>query len=196
MNERSPQRLGCLIVDEHPVVREGLRQVLRPIEELAIVGEAAGREAATDLARRLQPTLVLIGLPGEIGRETGRAVRLVSPRSVVVSFPPAGEEPDPAADGSVVRGSERGAILAVVRRALDGADRRSLHRSRAERSVSPREREVLELLAEGLSNRQISDRLVVSLETIKTHVRNILAKLGAESRAQAVATGLRDGLIR
>jgi DNA-binding NarL/FixJ family response regulator len=196
LNERSPQRLGCLIVDEHPVVREGLRQVLRSIEELIIAGEAATPEAATDLARRLQPTLVLIGLPGEVGRETGRAVRLASSRSVIVSFPPTGEEPDPAAHGSVARAAERGAILAVIRRALDAADRRSSRRTRAERSISPREREVLELLAEGLSNRQISDRLVVSLETIKTHVRNILAKLGAESRAQAVATGLRDGLIR
>ena len=197
MNERPPQRLGCLLVDEHPVVREGLRQILLSIEGLPVSGEASTRETATEFARQLQPAIAIVGMGGQSGRETGRDIRSASPKTFIVSFPSDSGDGDADADAVVSRSAPRSTILGVITEALGVADVEPLRRrERVERSISPREREVLELLAEGLSNRQISDRLVVSLETIKTHVRNILGKLGSDSRAHAVATGLRQGLIR
>ena len=113
---------------------------------------------------------------------------------------------DAGAQGFVLKDSDSGALVAAIRQVMDGepyvdpASRRTScasSRSRAAPGIlSAREREILQMLADGCSNREVSERLVVSVETVKTHVKHILAKLGAEHRTQAVAIGIRQSLIR
>jgi DNA-binding NarL/FixJ family response regulator len=198
LNERPSHRIGCLLVDEHPVVRGGLRRMLEESGIFEVDGEASSLDRAVDLARRTRPALAILGLCGQAAGATLQALRDASPRTIVMSFLAAGEPPPAGVDGVISRSGDARTILRALRVAARVGETTvsSSAQEAGRRVVSPREREVLELLADGLSNRQISDRLVVSLETIKTHVRNILTKLGAASRAEAVAVAIRQGIIR
>jgi NarL family two-component system response regulator LiaR len=205
--------IRILIVDDHCVVRQGLRMFLRRDPELKVVGEAADGAEALHLACQLKPDVVLMDLlmPLMDGIEAIAAIRRESPYTEVVALTSILD------DASVVGAIRAGAIgyllkdtkAAELRRAIKAAaagqvqlsppvTARLLQEVRTPGSPEPlteREADVLRLLAQGQSNKQIARSLQIGEETVKTHVSNILAKLGVQSRTQAALYAVRTGLI-
>ncbi len=211
---REARSVGCLVVDDHAIVREGLRRVLSQLGDMVVVGEAASGEAAIEMVPLRRPDVVLMDarMPGMGGVAAARAIAATHPGVRVVMFTAHAEQDllwealDAGAQGFVLKDSDSAALVAAVRQVMDGEPYvdprlapdflRQLARPRSAGVLSAREREILQMLADGCSNREVSERLVVSVETVKTHVKHILAKLGAEHRTQAVAIGLRQSIIR
>jgi DNA-binding NarL/FixJ family response regulator len=211
---RKGRPISCLVVDDHAIVREGLRRVLSQLGDLVVVGEAASGEAALELLSLCRPEVVLMDarMPGIGGVAAARAIATEHPGVRVVMFTAHAEQDllwealDAGAQGFVLKDSDSGALVAAIRQVMGGEPYvdprlapdflRQLAKPRNAGILSAREREILQMLADGCSNREVSERLVVSVETVKTHVKHILAKLGAERRTQAVAIGIRQSLIR
>lgn len=208
-----PRRISLLIADDHAIVREGLRRVLSQAEDMVVVGEAPSGEAAIELVERRRPELVLMDarMPGMGGVVASQRIRADNPDVRVVMFTAHAEQDllwealDAGAQGFVLKDSESEVLLTAIRQVMTGepyVDQRLapgfLHqfaKPRANSILSPREREILQMLADGCSNREVAERLVVSVETVKTHVKHILSKLQADHRTQAVAIGIRQALI-
>jgi DNA-binding NarL/FixJ family response regulator len=209
--------IGVLVVDDHPIVRQGLRSFLATREGIDVVGEAADAAAAVQAAERLQPDVVLLDLvmPGGGSIDAIREMRaLDAPPSVLVLTSFAGDDQVLPA----VRAGASGYLLKDIAPPDLDAAIRTVYRggvvfdpqvagtvmgevtgNRAPRGLdelTPREREVLVLLGEGLSNRELAATLVVSEKTVKTHVSAILAKLGVTDRTQAALLAVRHGLSR
>jgi DNA-binding NarL/FixJ family response regulator len=208
------RRISCLVADDHAIVREGLRRVLSPLDDMVVVGEASSGEAALELVARRRPEVVLMDarMPGMGGVvAAGRIVR-EHPEVRVIMFTAHSEQDllwealDAGAQGFVLKDSESSALVGAIRQVVGGDPYvdprlapdflRQLAKPRAGGVLTERERQVLQMLADGHSNRQVSQSLVLSVETVKTHVKHILAKLEAEHRTQAVAIGIRQALIR
>jgi NarL family two-component system response regulator LiaR len=223
------QTIRVLIVDDHAVVRQGLRTFLELQDDPAalaieVVGDAADGAQAVDQARRLQPDVVLLDLvmPVMGGIEAIPRILENSPRSRVIILTSFGEEDKllPAiragAQGYLLKDIPPNELVQAVRAAHLGKVQlhpeiaRTLMAAVATREPAPpaatsqapappddlteREFEVLNLIAAGLNNRQIADKLVISEKTVKTHVSSILGKLHVEDRTQAAVYALRHGL--
>ncbi|HEY8324240.1 MAG: response regulator [Ktedonobacterales bacterium] len=206
------------LVDDHAVVRRGLRVYLESFDDLSIVGEAAsGEEALRQLDLWLPDVLVVdLLMPGGIdGIETTRQARALSPHTQVVVLTSATEDEravaalragaigyvrkdaDPQTLLDAIRAAARGRTLldASVAGALLQELTREQARQRADAALTEREQEVLRELARGRTNHEIAEALVVSDETVKTHVGNILSKLQLAHRTQAIIYALKRGLI-
>jgi len=208
MNEAKP--IGILLIDDHPVVREGLVALLERSAHMRVVGQAATGEEGVEACRRLEPdvTLVDLKLPGISGVETIRRLRTEFPAARVVVLTTYDGDED------IYRALEAGAA-AYLLKSMSGDELaeaiRTVHRGGrsipprvalrlAERvSASPltdREREVLQLVTYGRSNGEIAEVLGLTHGTVKGYVHNIFLKLGVADRVQAVTTALRRGLVR
>lgn len=210
--------IRVFLVDDHGIVRRGMCAYLSLIDDIHVVGEAANGREALDRIAVLEPTgqlpdVVLMDLlmPVMDGVEATRALKERFPAVEVVAVTSFVEEAkvraalEAGASGYVLKDAEAdelaGAIRAAVRGEmhLDAAVTRQLTAAlRAPRvgavTLTPREREVLTLIANGRSNRQIATALVVSERTARTHVSNILAKLGVASRTQAALWAVQEGI--
>ncbi len=209
-----------LLADDQAMVRSGLRIILE-LADIEVVGEAADGAEALALAREHRPDVVLmdVRMPGVDGIEaTRRIVAADLPCRVLIltTFDLDQHVYDAltaGAAGFLLKDASADQLLAAVRRTAAGEtpmapqvlarmiDRFLERRPAAEEPtalqvLSPREREVLELMARGLSNAEIADHLVVSTATVKTHVRSILAKLDARDRVQAILIAHRNGVVR
>jgi DNA-binding NarL/FixJ family response regulator len=207
------------VVDDHAVVRRGLRGYLEVVEDLEVVGEAAdGQEALEGIAALVAagrpPDVVLMDLllPGMDGVAATAALRQRHPGIEVVAMTSSTQAAmvhgalQAGAAGYLLKDAEADEVAAAIRAAcrgevhLDAAIAKQLTRSLVTpepgtvNSLTDREREVLVLVAQGLSNRQIADALVVSERTARTHVSNILGKLGVASRTQAALLAVREGI--
>ncbi len=207
----TPIRL--LLADDHPVVRAGLRAVLESEPDIIVVDDVASAEAAIERAQAADIDVVLMDLQFGTGLDgisaTGQiASRAAAPRVVVLTTYDTEADiiaaVEAGAAGYLLKDAPPEELVAAVRAAAAGQSAlapaitgRLMARLRAPTaSLSAREGEVLTLVADGLSNEQIAQRLFVSQATIKSHLVHIFAKLDADSRTAAVATAVDRGLIR
>ena len=214
----SPTRL--LIADDHALFREGLRLLLEQTEEFTVVGEAANGLEAVEQTARLQPDVVVldISMPAVDGLEAARRIRAHSP--VPILFLTVHDTDNyffealqAGASGYVLKdavGADLITALEVVCRGgvyLSPSVSKRLvedYLQRVEKgeehetydTLTNRERDVLQLIAQGLTNREIADRLVLSVNTIQTHRLHIMEKLDLHNRAQLVQYAVRMGLLK
>lgn len=203
----SPIRI--LIVDDHPIMRFGIAALINASKEMVAVGQAGSGEEAVEQHGALQPdiTLMDLRLPGISGVETIRRIRLRAPQArFIVLTTYEGDEDihqamEAGASGYLVKGLPQEMLVAAVRRVHGGGRyfpppvSRALAARTHDSSLSPRERQVLELVAKGRSNREIASALGITEATVKCHVSVILSRLNAADRTQAVMTALQRGLI-
>jgi DNA-binding NarL/FixJ family response regulator len=207
------RRITVLLVDDHQLIREGLRRAFDRAGDLEVVGEAGSVGEATEALRTLNPDVLVtdISLPDGDGVALAQRARASVPDlGIVVLTMHAGDEKlfaalDAGASAFVGKDSPAEEVVAAARHAaasprtftardLSEALQRRMHAPAGPR-LSPREREVLDLLVDGLVISQIARRLYISESTAKTHVANIYDKLGAGNRAQAVMAAVRLGLV-
>ena len=200
------------IVDDHPIVTDGVVANLSAAAEIAVVATGTSADDATEIARRHAPDVLILDLElgGKSGLDAIPGVKAASPPTRVVIFSAyAGEERvatafERGADSYVLKGTPSDELVAVVRAVAAGGTlippeiaaqlSRAVRQPRRDR-LTERERETLALLAEGLSNRAIAERLGITERTVKFHVAQILARLGASNRAQAVAIAKARGIV-
>ncbi|MEE1778219.1 response regulator transcription factor [Streptomyces sp. NPDC052071] len=207
--------ITLLVVDDHPVVRDGLRGMFASAPGFEVLGEAADGVTAVELTARLDPDVVLMDLrmPGGGGVAAIAELIRLGARSRVLVLTTYDTESDtlPAieagATGYLLKDAPREELLTAVRAAADGRTvlspavaSRLVSRVRtpaapAREPLSVREREVLRLVARGTSNREIAAELFISEATVKTHLTHVFAKLGAKDRAAAVATAYERGIL-
>jgi len=205
-----PAEITCLIVDDHEVVREGLRLSLSRAPHIRVIGEASDGASAVSLAERRLPDVVImdVRMPGMDGLEATKEISLKAPSVAVLIFTAYSER------SLLTRGLESGAKGYILKEAPHDTLLRAIEKvANGEGFIDPalmpsflpgkdqgdmltgREREILQLLADGMSNADVAGRLFISQETVKSHVRHILAKLEADTRTHAVAIALREAII-
>jgi NarL family two-component system response regulator LiaR len=205
--------IRILIADDHSVVRQGLRMFLGLDSELEVVGEAANGAEALRMARQLRPDVVLMDLlmPVMDGIAATAAIRGELPDTEVLALTSVLEDASvvgavrAGAIGYLLKDTQADALCLAIKAAAAGqvqltpkAAARLMQAVSAPESpeeLTERETEVLRLLAQGQSNKQIARNLQIGEKTVKTHVSNILSKLGVQSRTQATLYAIRIGLV-
>lgn len=208
--------MRVLIVDDHPVTRDGLRSALSTSDEIEIVGEATNGPDAVKAAKDLDPDIVFmdVRMPGMNGIEATKAIREHDPNAKVILFT---VEESQASVGDAIRAGvsgyllkdssayelihaakrarEGGAVIAPVltRKFMEEVD--ILREPHEDVPLSPREKQILQRVANGATTKEVAHDLHISPHTVKTHLERIYEKLGANDRAEAVAIAMRRGLV-
>ena len=211
----SPPSLRILIADDHMVVREGLRAILEAAPDLVPVGEATDGAEAVRLAGELSPDVVLMDLrmPGVDGIEAIRRIKARYPQIEIVILTTYDDDEyivrglRAGARGYLLKDAGRQALFEAIRAAARGEsllpsaviEKVVAHLAEPKPvesgTLSEREQQVLALVAQGATNKEIAARLHIAERTVKAHVTGIFNKLGVNSRAEAVAVALRAGLV-
>ena len=208
------ERIRVVIVDDHEMVRSGLATFLRVVRDLELVGAAASGDEAVRLCERLQPDVVLMDMvmPGLDGVAATQAVRARCPGTRIIALTSFPEEDlvqralQAGATSYLLKNVGAAELAAAIRGAHAGKPtlapeaaqaliQRATRPAPPGHDLSAREREVLALMKQGLSNRAIAERLIISSSTADFHVSNILGKLGVASRTEAVALAVQHHLV-
>ncbi len=208
--------IRILIVDDHPVTREGLHSALDLAEEVEVVGEAANGEEAVEAVRALTPDVVFmdVRMPGMGGIEATKVIRGVSPDTRVILFTidesraAISDAIQAGVSGYLLKDASVDELVNAARLALEGKAviHPQLTRAFIEEvqvadkrpdtaPLSKREKEILQKVAYGATTKEVASDLGISPHTVKTHLERIFEKLGANDRAQAVAIAIRSGLV-
>jgi len=202
--------ITVLLADDHEVVREGLRLALLRSPHIRVVGEAPDGATAVSLAERRRPDVIVMDLrmPEMDGIEATEEIMRRVPESKVLIFTAYSEKAllqrglESGARGYILKEAPHETLLRAIEKIaagetfVDPALMSALTQTRDGTDVlTAREREILQLLADGMSNADVAAQLFISQETVKSHVRHILTKLEADTRTQAVAIALRDAMI-
>jgi two-component system NarL family response regulator len=211
------KKIKVLVVDDHRLVREGLASLLRIHPEVEVVGEAADGDEAVSKARALEPEVILmdISMPGMNGITATGIIKKEKPEIKVIMLTMLDQEGyvyeavKAGATGYMLKNTGLEDLVKGIKEVLKGGA--TLHpdaqaqllkeyvflarRSSDSYGLSDREIEVLQLLADGMSNKEIASKLFISTQTVKTHIAHIFEKLGVSDRTEAVASALRRGLV-
>jgi two-component system, NarL family, response regulator LiaR len=213
-NEGRSTRIRVVIVDDHELVRSGLESTLLLFDDIELVAQAGSGEAAVRACEEAQPDVVLMDLvmPGMSGTEATREILTRCPAARVLALTSFSDE-------ELVEGALRAGAIGYLTKNISGAQLATAIRGASAgvptlapeaaavlihavatpdvlgKDLTPRERQVLALVAEGLNNSEIADRLVISLSTAKRHVSSVIAKLGASSRTEAATMAVRHHIV-
>lgn len=217
------ERIRVLLADDHTLFREGLAGVIAAQPDFEVVGEASDGLEALIKARELVPDLILmdIGMPGCDGLEATRRIKRELPAITIVMLTVRDEDEKlfeaikQGAQGYLLKTISSRTMLELLRGAIRGEaaitpalagrileEFRRLHQAQADESepedilLTSREQEVLGLVTHGATDKEIAERLNISLSTVKSHMRNILAKLHVNSRHEAARVARQSGLLR
>jgi two-component system, NarL family, response regulator LiaR len=214
MTQQNTGQITVLIVDDHAVVRQGLRLLLDAQPGISVVGEAADGLMAIQMTRQLEPTVILMDLlmPGMNGIDTMHRLQELKLESKVLVLSSSLEDQlvkqalQAGAHGYVLKASRAMELVQAIERvaqgisALDPAAAQVLmHQVQTHdplETLTTREREVFDVMARGMNNAEIADHLIVSEATVRTHIANILDKLALRDRTQVTIYALKRGLIR
>lgn len=212
-------KIRLLIADDHAVVRGGLRLLLDSQSDMEVVGEAQDGETTLSEAKRLRPDIVLmdIAMPGMNGLEATKAIKQVSPEVEVLALSMYADDRyffqmlRAGASGYMIKGAEPAELLTAIRTVAQhqpyiypGLVQKLLRHYQEQATsgegdlekLSPREIEILKLIAEGLTGRQVGEKLFLSPHTVERHRANIMEKLGLHNKTQLVKFAIEMGLTR
>ena len=208
--------MRILIVDDHPVTRDGLRTALSASPDVEVVGEASTGEQALDMIPKLTPDVIFmdVRMPGMGGIEATRAIREVVPEAKVVLFTvdesraAIAEAIQAGVSGYLLKDSSAEELVNAARLAMEGKavihpkltrafieEVQSVDKRGQEAALSKRETQILQKVAYGATTKEVAEELGISPHTVKTHLERVFEKLGASDRAQAVAIAIRKGLV-
>jgi len=204
--------IRVLLVDDHPLFRQGVQEALSQGEEVVVVGEATNGKEAVEKARQLQPDVVLMDLLMPIlgGLEATAVLHKEMPQLAILILTVSEKEKDLAqalkfgARGYLLKNADPQELLEAIQRVARGevsispvmaAKLLAEFPREEEPRLTEREGEVLKLVAQGATNREIAEQLFITENTVKVHLRNILEKLHLKNRAEAAAYAVRTGLV-
>jgi len=208
--------ISVLIVDDHPVTREGLHAALELSDDVEVAGEAASGEEAVRLVGELSPDIVFmdVRMPGMDGIEATKRIRQVSPSTKIILFTvdesrsSISEAIQAGVSGYLLKDASADELVNAARLALEGKavihpqltrafiEEVQLAEKQPEAAqLSKREKEILQKVAYGATTKEVAHDLGISPHTVKTHLERIFEKLGANDRAQAVAIAIRGGIV-
>ena len=202
--------ITVLLADDHSLVRLGLSALLAKQDDMKLVGEAVNGEEAVRLAARLDPDVIIMDLmmPGVDGVTATRRIRERNPDTKVLILTSFGTSSDVAhaieagARGAILKDAPNASLLAAIRTVAAGGESfaddivRNITRDPVPRELTARQAEILRSVTNGLTNKTIAQQLKISPESVKQHLNAIFQKLGATTRAEAVAIALRKHLLK
>jgi len=213
-------KITILIVDDHQIVRDGLRLIISSVPEYEVIGESSDGMAAIAAVNSLKPDIVLmdISMPKMTGIEATRQIKALHPQTRVLMLTIHKSEDqilesfNAGADGYVLKHATREELLLAIKsvhkgesfispmvshKVIDGfLDRNlSIKQSSSWETLTPRERQILKLVAEGHTNKKIADSLFISVKTVETHRSNIMSKLAIHNVQELTAYAMRKGLL-
>jgi DNA-binding NarL/FixJ family response regulator len=207
--------MRILIVDDHPITRDGLRTALSLTDEVEVVGEASSGEEAIKVVEDTKPDVIFmdVRMPGMNGIQATRVIRERHPQTKVILFTvdesraSISEAIQAGVSGYLLKDVGVAELVNAARLAMQGKaiihptltqafiEEVRLVDRKPEAPLSPREVEILQQVAYGATTKEVADELGISFHTVKTHLERIFEKLGANDRAQAVAIAIRQGLV-
>jgi DNA-binding NarL/FixJ family response regulator len=204
------KKISVLLVDDHSLVRRGFRRMLEDEEDINVVGEASDGEEAVTLARSLKPQVVIMdcALPGISGLQATRKILQLAPETLILMLSMHAEETwvrqamDAGARGYVLKNAMDLELGSAIRRMLKGETVLDGQLSQQENlkgernaGLTPREVEILQLICDGKSNKEIAVHLDLSANTVAVHRANIMDALGIHKTAELVVYAIRNGLV-
>jgi len=206
----SDVKITVLLADDHSLVRRGFRRMLEDDESIAVVGEAANGDEAVEMTAKLKPAVVVmdVAMPGTNGLAATKRIVAEQPKTAVLMLSMHAEETlvrqalDNGARGYVLKNALDLDLAAAVRKVAAGEtvldpslDRPASLKGEKTHALTPRELEVLQLICSGLSNREIAEKLDLSVNTIAVHRANIMNALGVHKTAELVVYAITNGLV-
>jgi DNA-binding NarL/FixJ family response regulator len=205
-----PNKISVLLVDDHSLVRQGFRRILEDESDIAVVGEAGDGAGAIRLAKELAPDVIVMdcAMPGTSGLIATRRILETSPQQAILMLSMHSEDTlvrqalDAGARGYVLKNAVDLGLPAAIRKVVAGeivldpqVSKRAVLKGERNGGLAPRELEILQLIVDGKSNKEIADQLHLSANTVAVHRANIMDTLGIHKTAELVVYAIRNGLV-
>jgi len=205
-----PNKISVLLVDDHGLVRRGFRRLLEDEPDITVVGEAGDGAEAVRLTKQLKPTVVVMdcAMPGTSGLIATRKILETTPEQAILMLSMHSEETlvrqalEAGARGYVLKNAVDLELAAAIRKVAEGQQvldpqvaRRASLKGERNGGLTPRELEILQLIVDGKSNKEIADQLGLSVNTVAVHRANIMDTLGIHKAAELVVYAIRNGLV-